>query len=412
MSGGSVERQATREAAVPRRKSSSLPEGISARHRKNCPRAGEAEWRCGCPPRYQAQVWSSLDRRRLSRTFSRLAAAKRWRRDAQLALDNGALTAGGGQTVRQAGEALIEGMRAGTVRTRSGRRYKPSAIRTYEDALRRNVYPALGPHALADLRRGHVQRLADRLLAQGLDPSTVRNQLMPLRVIYRRALALEDVQHNPTRDLQLPAVEGRRERIATADEAERLIQALPESDQALWAFGFYQGLRRGELAALRLEEIDLDQGVIRVRHGWDRLEGLIDLKSRAGRRDLPLCGLARRYLMAHVVRTGRRDGFVFGRSPETPFTLDVPGKRAAKHWGRAGLEQIGLHEARHTYASLMIAAMADAGRFNAKVLQELMGHASITETFDRYGHLFPGTKDEAAGLLDAYLDRAAQATLS
>lgn len=52
----------------------------------------------------------------------------------------------------------------------------------------------------------------------------------------------------------------------------------------------------------------------------------------------------------------------------------------------------------------MIAAMAAGGKFNAKVLQELMGHASITETFDRYGHLFPGTKDEAAAMLDAYLE--------
>jgi integrase len=67
---------------------------------------------------------------------------------------------------------------------------------------------------------------------------------------------------------------------------------------------------------------------------------------------------------------------------------------------------IGLHEARHTFASLMIASMAEAGKFNAKVVQELMGHASITETFDRYGHLFPGSKDEAIGLLDHYLERA------
>jgi integrase len=406
MSGGSVGWQATEEEAVPRRKRSSLPEGITARHRKGCPRAGEPEWRCGCTPRYQAQVWSTLDRRRLSRTFSRLAAARRWRRDAQLGLENGALTAGGGHTVRQAGDALIEGMQAGTVRTRSGRRYKPSAIRGYQDALRRSIYPALGPHGLADLRRGHVQRLADRLLGQGLDPSTVRNQLMPLRVIYRRALALEDVQQNPTRDLQLPAVEGRRDRVATAEEAQRLIQALPEADQALWAFGFYQGLRRGELAALRIEEIDLDQDVIHVRHGWDRVEGVIELKSKAGRRDLPLSARARRYVTAHLVRFGRRDGFVFGRSSERPFTLDVPGKRAARTWVRAGLVPIRLHEARHTYASLMIASMAEAGRFNAKVLQELMGHASITETFDRYGHLFPGTKEEAAGLLDAYLEKS------
>ena len=57
----------------------------------------------------------------------------------------------------------------------------------------------------------------------------------------------------------------------------------------------------------------------------------------------------------------------------------------------------------------MIAAMSDAGKFNPKVLQTLMGHASITETYDRYGHLMPGSETEAAGLLDRYLETAADA---
>jgi hypothetical protein len=74
-----------------------------------------------------------------------------------------------------------------------------------------------------------------------------------------------------------------------------------------------------------------------------------------------------------------------------------------------GVEPIGLHECRHTFASLMIAAMSDAGRFNPKALQTLMGHASITETYDRYGHLMPGSETEAAGLLDRYLSAAADA---
>jgi hypothetical protein len=53
--------------------------------------------------------------------------------------------------------------------------------------------------------------------------------------------------------------------------------------------------------------------------------------------------------------------------------------------------------------------MAAAGKFNAKVLQTLMGHSSITVTFDRYGHLMPGSETEAAGLLDSYLEAAAAA---
>ena len=62
------------------------------------------------------------------------------------------------------------------------------------------------------------------------------------------------------------------------------------------------------------------------------------------------------------------------------------------------MDRITPHECRHTYASLMIAAGV-----NAKALSTYMGHANISITLDRYGHLMPGTEDEAAGLLDAYL---------
>jgi integrase len=66
----------------------------------------------------------------------------------------------------------------------------------------------------------------------------------------------------------------------------------------------------------------------------------------------------------------------------------------------AGLQPIGFHECRHTYASLMIAAGV-----NIKALSTFMGHASVTITLDRYGHMLPGGEEEAAALLDAYLVR-------
>src|SRR5512133_3606863 len=63
------------------------------------------------------------------------------------------------------------------------------------------------------------------------------------------------------------------------------------------------------------------------------------------------------------------------------------------------LDRITLHECRHTFASLMIAAGV-----NAKALSTFMGHAKIGITLDRYGHLMPGSEAEAAGLLDGYLE--------
>jgi integrase len=65
------------------------------------------------------------------------------------------------------------------------------------------------------------------------------------------------------------------------------------------------------------------------------------------------------------------------------------------------LRPITLHECCHTFASLMIAAGV-----NAKALSTYMGHSTISITLDRYGHLMPGNEAEAAGLLDAYLERA------
>jgi integrase len=59
---------------------------------------------------------------------------------------------------------------------------------------------------------------------------------------------------------------------------------------------------------------------------------------------------------------------------------------------------IGLHEARHTFASILIAAGV-----NAEAITEAMGHASVTMTFDRYGHLMPDGRDEARSRVDAYL---------
>jgi integrase len=91
---------------------------------------------------------------------------------------------------------------------------------------------------------------------------------------------------------------------------------------------------------------------------------------------------------------------VFGPSASRPFTPSAVRRRAGTAWKRAKLAPIGLHEARHTYASLMIAAGV-----NAKALATYLGHSSITIALDRYGHLMPGNEEEAAALLDAYLLR-------
>ena len=369
--------------------------GIETRHSPSCPSARGA--RCKCTPKYRAVVYSRREKRRLTKTFRTKAEAKAWRADAQVALRTGTRSGAKSGTLSVVAAAWLAGAADGSVRNRSGDVYKPSVIRGYEQALRLRVLPELGALTLAEIQRADLQAFVDRLLEDEYDPSTIRNTLLPVRAILRRAVARGEVAVNPTTGLELPAVRGRRDRTASPEEARLLLGAL-ERDRALWATAMYSGLRMGELRALEWDAVDFDRGLIHVRRTWDHIEGPVEPKSRAGRRSVPLAAVLRADLAAHRLACPWRDGLVFGRSAESAFNPGSVNNRADRVWKDANLERITLHECRHTFASLMIAAGV-----NAKALSVYMGHASVMVTFDLYGHLMPGNEAEAAQLLDDYL---------
>ncbi|HTA73317.1 MAG TPA: tyrosine-type recombinase/integrase [Gemmatimonadaceae bacterium] len=270
--------------------------GIRQRHGRACRRARG----CACP--WEASVYSKRDRKKIRKTFTTKAAAVVWRDDSRSAVRRKALRAPTVTTVQRAADELLEGMRDGSIPTRTGTRYKPATIRSYDEALTLRILPAIGPRRLTDVEREDVQDLADRMTAEGLSASTVQNQLDPLRVIYRRAIRRDLVSVDPTKGLELRRPDGGRDRIATPDEARTLLGALQAEDRAIWATALYAGLRHGELRALRWSDIDVEGRVIRVRRGWDAKEGEQDVKTDAGRRTVPI--LAR--LTPHKLATGTR----------------------------------------------------------------------------------------------------------
>jgi hypothetical protein len=154
-----------------------MAEGIGVRHSRSC--ASRAGRYCNCEPSYQAHVWSKRDGKRIRKTFPTLAAARTWRTDAKKALQDGKMRAPSPETLRVAGDALVAGMKDGSVRKRGGEPYKPSVIRSYENVLTKRVYPDLGAVRVSDLQRRDLQALADRLAGNGLDASTIRKGDLP-----------------------------------------------------------------------------------------------------------------------------------------------------------------------------------------------------------------------------------------
>jgi len=396
-----------------------MAEGIVKRHSAGCPaKVGKS---CRCRAGYEAWVYLPHEKKKVRKTFARKAEAKSWRATALTAASRRTLQSPSRLTVEQAAWLWLEAAHSGAVRDRSGHTYKPGTLREYQRALRLRVLAEFGERRLSDLSRAEVQSFVDKLLGEGRSPSTVANTLNPLQAIYRHAVRRDLATVNPTREVELPADRGRRDRIATAAEAARLLAPLPGSDRPIWATAFYAGLRRGELQALRPGDVDLASSEITVQRSWDQYEGPIPAKSKAGHRTVPIIGVLRPYLAAIESNSGSE--LLFGRSGDVPFAPKTISERAERAWKQANklereaagkekrepvlLRPITLHECRHTFASLLI----DAG-VNAKAIQEFMGHATIEETFSRYGHLMPGARDQARELVDAYFSAAARPATS
>jgi integrase len=150
----------------------------------------------------------------------------------------------------------------------------------------------------------------DRLVADGLAPTTIELSVAPLRAIYRRAEQLDIVRHNATRGLSLPGERRSKLEIIPPAKALALLAVIDRADRAVWATARYAGLRRGELYVLRPEDIDLAAGEIHVQRGWDFKESEQSAKTEAADRRVPIPAPLRAYLDEQLLTV--EGEYVFG----------------------------------------------------------------------------------------------------
>jgi integrase len=404
--------------------------GIRKRHARGCPAGergedGKPQGVCRCEPSYEAFVYNKRLGRKVRKTFGSLAAARNWQADERKAIGEGKDVAPSKLTVEEAGEDWLARARRGEVKNRSQEPYKPSVLAGYEASLKAHVYPAVGHVRLAELRRPQVQALINKLEAgtpekAALKPSTVRNAIMPLRVIIRQALADETLAVNVTTNLALRPSNGRRDRAATPEEAALLIEAVPEADRPIWATALYAGLRRGELRGLEWDDVDLEAGKIHVRRAYDQHSGqIVAPKTEAAVRTVPIAPQLRTILAAAKLKAPHGQRLAFPGAEGGPFDPWALARRARKAWTKMNAERekkakkqrgkfvpiapIGLHECRHSYVTLMHAA-----GFSLEEIAPYVGHSASYVT-ERYKHLLEGREAADASKFGDYLTREQKA---
>lgn len=290
---------------------------------------------------------------------------------------------------------------------------RPGTWVGYEIHVRLHLLPNLGSVRLTALSTADVQIALNRLAASGLAPKTVRHVRATLRLALNAAMEWNLVKRNAAaRGVKLPPMPKSQIRVLSEQECQRLLDAARDDRlHALYATAAGMGLRQGELLGLSWSDIDLDRGVLHVRHSLRRIGGRLVLaptKTEGSAATVPMPEVVIAGLRAHGARQelDRRiagdawqdSGLVFTTGIGTAIDARNLQRHFASLLRQAGLPRVRFHDLRHSFASILLARGA-----NFHEVASLLRHSSPALVASTYGHVMPDRPKVVIGYMDAAL---------
>lgn len=281
----------------------------------------------------------------------------------------------------------------------------------YKTKLRCYIKPALGDILIYSLRADHVQKMVNDMQARGLSPKNIRDTFNNINAAMKKAVVLRYIPFNPCEGVVLPKLKKYRAKVYDNQMIHTLLDTASGTDMYLPVLlGVTVGLRRGEMLALRWDDIDFKTNTIKVRSNMVNGENGIIIKapkSEAGIRDIKvgdevmaeLKKARLKYMEDALTSTIFQNlNFVIRQEDGSPLHPDSMTRKWSRFLKDNNLPHIRLHDLRHSHATALIQAGV-----NPRVVQQRLGHSDVNITLNTYTHVLPEMDMDAAIKLDALM---------
>lgn len=267
-----------------------------------------------------------------------------------------------------------------------------ATMHSYRGHVRNHIEPKIGHLLLSELSAVDVREFLDSMLVDSTR-AMAKKCLTTLRSIISEAQQRDLIQHNVAREVKLRRSDRHDpERVfPTKAEIRALIENAPERNKPLIMTALFTGMRMSELRGLTWAAIDFARSIITVRNRADRYCEMGNTKSKSGRREIPMGPQLASVLKAWKLACPKGElDLVFPNGVGKIETHSNIYNRIFKPLmivcgivDGQGAPRFSPHAMRHAAASLFI----EQG-WSPKKIQAMLGHSSITMTYDVYGHLF------------------------
>ena len=291
-------------------------------------------------------------------------------------------------------------------------RLEQSTLETYRHVLA-HLPAKFGAQRIDRLTLRDFDKLYADLERQGVGAATVRKLHTVMSAALSQAVRWQMIAAHPARGAQLPRVVAKPRKLLSA---EQLTAVLTEASKSLDGEAFVRlaiatGGRRGELIALRWDDVDLDAGMITISRALraDRsAKGTKTDRTRTVPIDPGTVDVLKRWRKAQLERAMHvgsgvvANGFVLSHAPDCsqPWSPLSTSRRWLRLAERAGVAGVNLHALRHTHVSMLIRAGVDVATVSTRA-----GHSRPTTTLNMYTHVTDDGR-HAADVIGAILDNA------
>lgn len=297
---------------------------------------------------------------------------------------------------------------------------RPTTFDSYLSKLEKHIIPAIGAVQLRQLQATHLQKFYNDLLASGrvdgrggLSARTTRYVHAIIHHGLQQAVKEQLIPRNPADAVSLPSQQRKEIKPLTTNQAQHFLAAIKgERLYPAFMLELATGLRLGELLGLRWGDLDMEKGIVHVQQSLVRTKaGLVfqEPKTERSRRSIPLPENAVRELKRWkawqngeklALGEAYRDfNLVFCKETGEPLDPGEFSKYFSRLLEEAGLPHVRFHDLRHTHATQLLQLGV-----HVKVVQERLGHSTVTMTLDTYSHVLPGLQEDAAARLNSLLE--------
>jgi integrase len=301
----------------------------------------------------------------------------------------------------------------------------PKTAERFRQLAEYQIIPHLGNVPLQKLKPAQLQAWHAALLQGGgtdgqpLAARTVGHAHRVLHQALQKAVVVEMLARNVAAVVQPPAIKEEEVEILDADQIDEVMAKLAGHWlHPIAALALATGMRRGEILATRVADLDLDVGTVRVERSLEET-GKSQLrfkapKSKHGRRTISLPSSAVAVLREHrrrVLETRmalglgkpEADRLMFSKPDGSPLSPDNLSRDWCRTCRRFGLPVVMLHALRHTHASALIAKGIDVVQISRR-----LGHSSPVITLETYAHLFKTVDGAAAAAAESLFRKPAE----